>query len=50
MNAKELIAELSSYDLSLIYDSVLYFRETATILRDEEKDSIEKILKIIRGD
>ena len=40
---------LNSYDLSLIYDSVLYFRESATILRDEEKVSIEKILKIIRG-
>lgn len=40
---------LNRYDLSLIYDSVLYFRETAAILRDEEKVSIEKILKIIRG-
>ena len=41
---------LNSYDLSIIYDSVLYFRESATILRDEEKVSIEKILKIIRSD
>ena len=41
--------KLNRYDLSLIYDSVLYFRETAAILRDEEKVSIEKILKIIRG-
>ena len=41
---------LNHYDLSLIYDSVLYFSESATILRDEEKVSIEKILKIIRGD
>jgi hypothetical protein len=40
---------LNSYDLSLIYDKVLYFWESATILRDEEKVSIEKILKVIRG-